>query len=88
MLPKGSAATARKSFDALMVVAVAWQPSPKLSVEPAQVVLALLAVAPPAIVVMVKGRAMGLLGNPIIVGRLMVTVMGAEADPAKPPLPA
>jgi hypothetical protein len=75
------------SSAAVKAIAVPWQPSPKLSVDPAQAVLALLAVAPPAMVVMVYGNAMGLLDNPIIVGKLIVRLIGTEADPAKPALP-
>jgi hypothetical protein len=42
---------------------------------------------PPARVLMVYGNAIGLLGNPMIVGRLTVIAMaGVEADPAKLPL--
>ena len=86
-MPKGSAATERMSSAAVKAVAVPWQPSPKLSVDPAQAVLALLAVAPPAIVVMVYGSAMGLLDDPMIFGKLIVTLIGTEADPAKPAPP-
>ena len=75
------------SSAAVNAIAVPWQPSPKLSVEPAHAVLELLAVAPPAMVVIVYGSAMGLLDNPMIVGKLIVTLIGTEVDAAKPASP-
>ena len=73
--------------DHLQAPEAASVPAGQQPVDPAQAVLALLAVAPPAIVVMVYGSAMGLLDDPMIFGKLIVTLIGTEADPAKPAPP-
>src|SRR3984957_1267337 len=82
-LPNGSATTLRRSIDPPKMIEVAGHPSPKLSVSPAQ-----LAVAPPAIVVIVYGSGMGLLGSGIIVPAVTVKAIGGDAEPAKLPLAA
>src|ERR1700722_403861 len=88
MFPKGSATTLRRSSELpASTMEVAWQPSPLASVEPAQAVLALVTVEPPAIVEMVEGSAIGLEGKGIETGGFTVMLMaGVDVDVAKLPL--
>ena len=65
-------------------MAVAWQPLPKLSRWPVQVVLAVEDVAPPTMVVMVYGRATGAAENGMMGAALTVMVIaGLEVEAAK-----
>ena len=83
-LPQGSATTLRRSSaEPVNAICVARQPFPLASVDPVHAVFAFEADAPPAIVLTVKGSAIGAADNGYTVGGFTVILTEDEGEDAK-----